>query len=279
MASQVDAATAAAAPAVPDMNLYKLGRVHRTLASLRRDKASWTAEDTHSFDCMHYLGDAAIDNAARELALQPGDRVLDVGSGFGGTGRYLYRRHDVRTTGVELQEDIHRIADEINQRSGAGGGAVSINGNFLELDAASMGAPVDHIVSFLCILHIPARAALFRKAWEILKPGGKLYIEDFFATTKPLSPETLKTLRTSVSCPDLPDKEQYSRELADAGFEVKNWVDMSSVWTDFVHQRAEEYKQDAAVDADLTAFYDAVDEVFTGGQVGGVRITCHKKES
>ncbi|OHE99654.1 methyltransferase domain-containing protein [Colletotrichum orchidophilum] len=260
---------------VPDMNLYKLNRVHRTLDRLK-DKTEWEAEDTKSFDCMHYLGDAAIENAAKQLDLQDGDRLLDIGSGFGGTGRYLYQRFHVTTAGIELQEEIHNIAQTINDKSGAGANATSINGNFLELDSGKVGAPFDHIVSFLCILHIPDREALFKKANGVLKPGGKMYIEDFFART-PLDAKTLKVLRSSVSCPDLPDKEHYIAELEKAGFEVTSWVDMSTIWTDFVHERAGAYKEDPSVDADLTAFYDAVDEVFTGGQVGGTRITCQRK--
>jgi len=264
-----------AASEVPDMNLYKLSRVHSTLEGLK-NKPEWTADDTKSFDCMHYLGDAAIDNAAKELGLKAGERVLDIGSGFGGTGRYLYRHYGVATTGIELQKDIHEIAQTINKRSGAGDRAISFNGNFLELDPSLMGVPVNHIVSFLCILHIPERVVLFKKAYDVLEPGGKLYIEDFFARA-PLDRNTLETLRGSVSCPYLPDKSHYMQELEAAGFEITNWVDMSTTWTEFVHRRAGEYKKDPSLDADLTAFYDAVDAVFAGGQVGGARVTCQKK--
>ncbi|GKT50114.1 satratoxin biosynthesis SC1 cluster protein 4 [Colletotrichum spaethianum] len=264
-----------AASEVPDMNLYKLTRVHRTLEKLK-DKPEWTADDTKTFDCMHYLGDAAIESAAKELGLRAGEKVLDIGSGFGGTGRYLYRHYNVATIGIELQRDIHDIAQAINERSGAADRATSINGNFLELDPSLMGAPVNHIVSFLCILHIPERKALFKKACDVLEPGGRLYIEDFFARTA-LDSKTLEVLRGSVSCPYLPEKSHYMEELEKAGFEIINWADMSDTWTEFVHRRAQEYKKNPTVDADLTTFYDAVDEVFSGGQVGGTRITCQKK--
>ncbi|KAL0933651.1 methyl transferase-like protein [Colletotrichum truncatum] len=255
---------------VPDMNLYKLDRVHRTLEQLK-DKPMWDAEDTGGFDCMHYLGNAAIDNAARQLGLKPGDRVLDIGSGFGGTGRYLYRHYGVETTGIELQGDIHDIATTINNKSGAAGRVSSIHGNFLELSSNRMGVPVDHIVSFLCILHIPEREALFKKALEMLKVGGGFYIEDFFARTA-LDDKTLSLLRESVSCPDLPDRQKYEAELTKAGFEVAEWVDISDTWADFVHHRAGH----PSVDTDLITFYNAVDEVFASGKVGGVRITCRK---
>ncbi|OLN94127.1 Demethylrebeccamycin-D-glucose O-methyltransferase 2 [Colletotrichum chlorophyti] len=269
------ASTKNGASDVLDMDLYELSRVHRTLLKLA-DKPNWTADDTKSFDCMHYLGDAAICNAAKELDVSAGDRVLDIGSGFGVTGRYLHQHHHVSTIGIELQREIHEIAQTINERSGAGGIATSINGNFLDLNPDQMGAPVDHVVSFLCILHIPERELLFKKAHDVLKPGGRMYIEDFFARTA-LDEKTRGILCNSISCPGLPDKSKYLAELEEAGFQVTCWVDMSKIWTEYVRRRAVDFRSEPSVDTNLTNFYDAVDEVFSGGQVGGVRITCQKK--
>src|ERR1700733_12980229 len=77
---------------------------------------------------MHYLGDAALNHAAAKLGPTLGSpdkattRLLDVGSGFRATGRYLHQRFGGDVTGVELQQGIHHIAEEINRRSGVGGG-------------------------------------------------------------------------------------------------------------------------------------------------------------
>jgi SAM-dependent methyltransferase len=43
------------------------------------------------------------------------------------------------------------------------------------------GAPFDHMMSVLCILHIPDRVKLWNALAKALKPGGSIYVEDYFA--------------------------------------------------------------------------------------------------
>ena len=38
---------------------------------------------------MHYFGLEAVDNTAKYLKIQPGNKIIDVGSGLGGPARYL----------------------------------------------------------------------------------------------------------------------------------------------------------------------------------------------
>ncbi len=267
---------------VGKMALYGLSRARSAIASLTSSgKSVWEPQDTASFDCMHYLGNSAIDNAAVELGLKPGDTVVDLGSGFGATGRYLAAHSRVSVVGIELQKEIHDLAETINAKSGhlgADRAARSVNGNFLTLplsrpsEGSGLPAPVDHVISLLCIMHIPAREQLFRRASDILVPGGRMYIEDFYAK-EPLGEEASRVLRDVVSCPYLPDESQYRKDLEEAGLEVTNWVDMSAEWGDFVHKRALEYRKGNEVEENLAAFYDAVDWLFGGGKVGGCRIT------
>ncbi|OAA37842.1 methyl transferase-like protein [Metarhizium rileyi] len=259
---------------IGDAALYDLGRVRRRLDELAA-KARWDASDTADFDCMHYLGDAALETAGQTLGMQQGQTVVDVGSGFSATGRYLHRKYGVHVTGVELQPEVHELADVINQRNGLAGSVRSINVDF---NKASLGAPVDYIVSFLCILHIPDRDALFRKAAETLKLGGRIYIEDYFARTTPLSRRTRDQLRDTVCCPYLPSREQYMCDLSSAGFRDVRFDDVTGEWAEFVHERAVRCRQEGTttIEAPLAFFYDTVDALFASGQLGGARITATK---
>ncbi|PQK07958.1 hypothetical protein BB8028_0001g00390 [Beauveria bassiana] len=263
---------------VADMALYELTRARSRLRALEA-KPQWEPADTASFDCMHYQGDAALHAAAQALELQPGARVVDVGAGFGATGRFLNKHYGAEVTGVELQPEIHDMAETITARNGQSAKVRSINGDFTQLPAAAFAdaQPVDHVVSFLCILHIPNRASVFGKAASMLRKGGTIYIEDYFAQSE-LDETTLRQLRDVVSCPYLPSQARYIADLKAAGFGNVVFVNMTKEWSEFVHGRVVEYKQSSAPEPLLLTFYNTVDELFRGGRLGGARIMATKIE-
>jgi len=256
---------------IGDAALYDLGRVRRSLDALA-GKPKWDPRDTAHFDCMHYLGDAALETAGQALGMQYGQTVVDIGSGFSATGRYLHKQYGVDVTGVELQAEIHQLAEIITQRNGFTGGVRSVNADFTKLTVES---PVDYIVSFLCILHIPDRNILFQKAASILKPGGKVYIEDYFARMT-LTKDTSDQLREIVCCPYLPTRDQYICDLTNAGFRDIRFEEVSEEWAEFVHERAVNNQKKETSEAPLTLFYDTIDALFAGQELGGVRITATK---
>ncbi|KAK3934415.1 SAM-dependent methyltransferase [Diplogelasinospora grovesii] len=278
------------------MALYNLERAYKALETLSAEKkgSAWEASDT-----------AALDSAAAELGLMQGDVVVDVGSGYGASGRYLYRNYGVEVVGVELQREIHEVAEVINKNSQLGSPVAvrSVNGDILRLgldDLLPLASETrhrscsreqtrnaDHILSLLCIMHIPDRTSLFAKAAQVLKHNGKMYIEDFFAKqetiktadpdlTPPVTTPPHQLLRDVISCPYLPSRDQYLADLSAAGLQVISFVDMSTDWTTFVHTRALNYRSTKGNDYEpsLAAFYDTVDYLFSSGYVGGCRITC-----
>jgi SAM-dependent methyltransferase len=262
---------------ISSMRLYNLQRVYRTLAPLSRTPV-WTPEDTSSFDCMHYLGTAALDHAAKQLNIQASERVLDVGSGFGLTGRYLRQHFGALTTGIELQTEIHLVAELVNRRQGMPQEVYSVNADVLGLSAGEIGGvgSFDHLISFLTILHIPDRAKLFACAAAAVKPGGKLYIEDYYAADEGLDAESSAKLRDWVACSYLPPKQVYMADLAEAGFGDIGWEDVSEEWSVFVHERSLRYKSQGDTEAGLKMFCDTIDGLFREGKVKGARITAER---
>jgi cyclopropane-fatty-acyl-phospholipid synthase len=57
---------------------------------------------------------------AAKLALQDGQRVLDIGSGWGGLGLYLAKTANVHVTGVTLSDEQFALSRERAQREGLG---------------------------------------------------------------------------------------------------------------------------------------------------------------
>jgi cyclopropane-fatty-acyl-phospholipid synthase len=86
---------------------------------------------------------------AAKLALEPGQRVLDIGSGWGGLGLYLAEHADVDVTGVTLSDEQFTVA---NRRAAEKG----LNGRvrFLLKDYRHVAGPFDRIVSVGMFEHV-----------------------------------------------------------------------------------------------------------------------------
>ncbi|KAM0798583.1 S-adenosyl-L-methionine-dependent methyltransferase [Usnea florida] len=245
---------------------------------------------------MHYDSDAALEHCASKIHLEPNQQVLDIGSGFSATGRFLASRYGAWVTGIELQRESHELAQLITARN-ADAGIVervrSVNADFLTLTPESLlsdrdgksssASPphFDHIISFLCINHISesAPSALFHQAALFLKAGGTLYIEDFYNNSRPgshLTVQEVKKLETVMACPYLPSSSKYIADVQSAGFERVEFENVSEKWRVLVRARADRYRAEERQDAELRKFYDVVAEMLEGN-VGGVRLSSVRR--
>ena len=270
---------------VSKMALYDLKIARSTLAPISH-KPTWTIADSASFDCMHYDGDAALDLCAHKLMLQPDQRLLDIGSGFSATGRFLASKYQVHVTGVELQSEVHELAEAITRKNAEERvvrNVRSVNADFLTLTEDDLfgqdeRVSFNHALSLLCIMHLPqsARRPFFEQAHRYLKEGGRIYIEDYYQR-KPLIDDERAKLRNLVACTFLPTKSEYSATVVEAGFGALEFEDVTEHWRDILVARAEKYKAKANISPDLEKFYDTVAELFLAGNLGGVRLTATKR--
>lgn len=160
------------------MKLYtNVQRIHNELAALGIGlDAALRVDQLTPFDQYHYFGTEAVDEALEVLQLQPGSRVLDVGSGIGGPARYIAAKTGAHVTALELQPDLDEVARDLTARCGLSSRVAHVCGNILDGAAAEN---YDAVISFLCFLHIPERPKLFAACRAALKPGGVMYVEDF----------------------------------------------------------------------------------------------------
>ena len=103
--------------------------------------------------------------------LKPGMRVLDIGAGWGGVTRYCGPR-DVRVTSITLAQDSHDHISRLLAETGYPGEVLLAD--FLEHEPEE---PYDAIVILGVIEHIPYYRKFFRKAWDLIKPGGMIYMD------------------------------------------------------------------------------------------------------
>jgi sarcosine/dimethylglycine N-methyltransferase len=228
-------------------------------------------------DQLHYHGRSAVLEAIAQLGLGPESRVLDVGSGLGGPARVIADEAGCRVTAVELQDDLNRLATALTARCGLSDRIEHRRADFLT--ASLPASEFNALVSWLTFLHIDDREALLARCFQRLKPGGGIFVEDFFQRRE-LSDEERRLLADEVFCQRLDSFEDYRSLIEQAGFEDVDCRDMSDSWADFVHGRLESFRRgrerftrvhgEDAYRA-LETFYAAMDRLFSSGALGGVR--------
>jgi cyclopropane fatty-acyl-phospholipid synthase-like methyltransferase len=261
------------------MKLYtNVQRIHNELAALGiGPDAALRVDQLTPFDQYHYFGTDAVDEALEVLQLQPGSRVLDVGSGIGGPARYIAAKTGAHVTALELQPDLHEVALELTARCGLSSRVEHVCGNILD---GAVAENYDAIISFLCFLHIPDRAKLFAACRAALKPEGVMYIEDF-GKSRVLSAEESKALSVKVQCTALPRRAEYETHLVAAGFPDVSMSDVTGVWKDFTASRLAIFRMarprnievhGREIVDDLDDFYGAVAQLFQDGAIAGLKI-------
>lgn len=110
---------------------------------------------------------------AAKLALQPGQRVLDIGCGWGGMALYLHRVAGVDVLGITLSE---RQLDVARQRAAAAG--VSDHVKFGLIDYRHVDETFDRIVSVGMFEHVGVKhyEEFFAKCRDLLKPDGVMLL-------------------------------------------------------------------------------------------------------
>lgn len=156
-------------------------------------------------------------NPIAYAALQPGETVLDLGSGAG-IDCFLAAR-EVGPTGTVIGVDmtpemVHRA------RANAANAAVpNVEFRLGEIEQLPVAdGTVDVIVSNCVVNLSPDKPRVFREALRVLKPGGRMLLSDL-VLTRALSPELHRHAALYVGCvAGAALRDDYLQLIRDAGF-------------------------------------------------------------
>jgi cyclopropane-fatty-acyl-phospholipid synthase len=181
-------------PPVPESELRPRGRRH----SIERDKRSVThhydvsndffalwLDKSMTYSCAFFSRDgssleaaqaAKLDLICAKLALEKGERMLDVGCGWGSLAIYAAREYGVSATGITLSEPQARLARQRAQEAGVGDRVDFRVMDYRELNdepfdkIASIGM-VEHVGSVQIDEYAQTLARLLRSGGQLLNHG------------------------------------------------------------------------------------------------------------
>jgi SAM-dependent methyltransferase len=151
--------------------------------------------------------------------LKPGETVLDLGSG-GGIDVLLSARRvgpTGKAYGLDMTDEMLALARENQRRAGVE------NVEFLKGEMESIPLPdntVDVIISN-CVINLSAdKDRVFREAFRVLKPGGRLAVSDIVVRGE-VPAEIRRSMELWVGCmAGALEERDYLAKLTQAGFET-----------------------------------------------------------
>ncbi|MCA6107396.1 SAM-dependent methyltransferase [Bradyrhizobium cenepequi] len=143
------------------------------------------------YSCAYFeTPDATLDDAqlakkrhlAAKLVVRPGQRVLDIGSGWGGLGLYLAEMTGADVTGVTLSTEQLQVS---NARAAEKN--LSQSARFLLQDYRDIPGPFDRIVSVGMFEHVGVDfyETYFRRCAELLTDDGVMVLHSIGRSTGP----------------------------------------------------------------------------------------------
>ena len=112
-----------------------------------------------------------LDYICRKLRLQPGDRLLDIGCGWGALIMHAAEHYGVEALGITLAEKQLALANERIEAAGLSG---RCRAELLDYRNVDESQQFDKIVSIGMVEHVGREnlGVYFEKAYRLLKPGG-----------------------------------------------------------------------------------------------------------
>jgi len=149
--------------------------------------------------------------------LKPGETVLDLGSGAG-IDAFLAADKvgpDGSVIGVDMTEEMINKAADIAKCNGY----TNVEFRLGEIEELPVDDSSVDVVMSNCVINLaPDKAKVFREAYRVLRPGGRLSISDIVAD-RALSDEMRNDLDAWAGCiAGALEQRQYLRIIKEAGF-------------------------------------------------------------
>jgi tocopherol O-methyltransferase len=162
---------------------------------------------------------------ARRARIAPGDRVCDIGCGYGATARMLAEECGAVVTAITISRAQH----EQGRKQAPSGNPAHVLGDWLRNDFA--GESFDAAIAIESSEHMPDLGAFFAQAFRVLRPGGRLAVNAWLSCDAPTDFQRdwlLEPICREGRMPIMGTAGEYEQAGREAGFVLENFEDVSS---------------------------------------------------
>jgi ubiquinone/menaquinone biosynthesis C-methylase UbiE len=201
-----------------------LAAILQALREAGKDPARLEPADLAPVDEFHIRGREATVELADRASLKPGLRVLDVGSGLGGSVRYLASERKCRAIGIDLTAEYVEAARALAELVGLGGATQFRRCSALELPFPDES--FDAVWTEHAQMNVADKRRFYSEIARVLVPGGCLAFHDVFRGEGG-EPHFPVPWAGDSSISFLARPEVVREILDDLGFAVIDWEDKS----------------------------------------------------
>ena len=160
---------------------------------------------------------------ASAAGIKPGQRICDVGCGYGGTARMFAREYGAKVTGITVSRKQYEDAI-----SDGGSNPTFLLGDWLENQLP--GESFDAVIAIESTEHLPDVAQGIREMARVLIPGGRLVICAWMAGPAPRKWERrhlLEPICREGCLVGMGDEADYRCWISDAGLVLRGTENLS----------------------------------------------------